>query len=133
MKVSNIQYAKSLVEASKDKNEVELQEVLVNFVAMLDRQGDVGRIEAIMSEFEKAWDGEIGVVDASVESAGKLDQETLEQLKNHIKEEAGVSEVRLREKLSPGILAGFILRYRDQVIDASTANQIGKLKKELTK
>lgn len=133
MKVSNIQYAKSLVEMSVGKNEAELKEVLVNFVALLDRQGDIGRIEAIMSEFEKVWNGEIGVIDAKVQSANKLDQETLAQLIDYIKEQTGVLEVNLKEELKPEVLAGFILHFRDQVIDASAASQIGKLNKELQK
>ncbi|MEI8360686.1 MAG: F0F1 ATP synthase subunit delta [bacterium] len=133
MKVSNLQYARTLVELSEGKDEKQLKEIIANFVVMLDRNGDIGRVEAIMSEFEKNWNGQMGLISAKVVSASKLEPETLETLKRYIIEESGVTDVQITEQLDERVLSGFILNFGDQVIDASTLSQINKFKQELTK
>lgn len=133
MKITNKQYAQSLFEATRGKSAAELKNELENFVKILAVNGDVSRLETILTEFEKVWQVEKGEVQADVVSADRLEAETLSQIKDYVLSETGATEVNLKHHVDKDLLAGFILRFNDQIVDGSAQNMISNLKKELIK
>ena len=133
MKITNKQYAQSLYEATKGKREAELTADLDNFVQVLASQNDISRHEAIMLEFGKVWQVAEGRVEAEVASAAPLAAETLAELEAYVVAQTGASQVDLSQRLDPTILAGFVLRFGDQVLDGSVRQLIGQLKKVFIK
>lgn len=133
MKITNKQYAQSLFEATRKLGEKELSLELDNFVRILAAHGDIGRAEAILSEFEKVWQKEHGITEAKVVSADRLEAKTLSELKDYITSETGSAEVQLEHVVDKDLLAGFVLRFNDQILDGSAKNMIKNLKKELIK
>lgn len=133
MKISNKQYAQGLFEATRDKASKEVKAELENFVRILSINGDISRSDAILSEFEKIWQREKGIASAEVISADKLGTETLNQLKDYVMAATGATEVLLAHEVDQGLLAGFVLRFNDQVLDGSAKSMIKNLKKELIK
>jgi F-type H+-transporting ATPase subunit delta len=123
----------SLFEATHGKAVKEVKAELENFVRILSANGDISRSEAILSEFEKVWQTEKGVAMAEVVSADKLEAKTLDQLKAYIAAETGATEVQLAHEVDESLLAGFVLRFNDQILDGSAKNMVKNLKKELIK
>lgn len=133
MKVSNKQYAHSLFEATKDSKSDKLKVELENFVKLLAENNDVNRLNAIMTEFDQVWQKETGVVEATVHSADRLEKETLEEMKTYIQKQTGSENIVLEHHVDQKLLAGFILRFGDQVIDGSAKAMIKTLGKQLIK
>lgn len=123
----------SLFEATRDKSAKEVGAELENFVRILGAQGDLGRSEAILAEFEKFWQQEKGITSAEVVSADRLTADTLDELKAYVKAATGSADVELEHQVDQALLAGFVLRFNDQILDGSAKNMIGNLKKDLTK
>lgn len=133
MKVTNKQYAQSLFEATRDLGKSELNTRLENFVKLLAKNNHLSRLEAICLEFDKVWQAQAGVVEAAVVSANKLEAETLEALRLYITKKTGISQIELKHHVDHKILAGFVLRFGDQVLDGSASKLIGNLSKEFIK
>ena len=133
MKVSNKQYAQALFEATKGKDEKDLKHELKNFTKVLAINGDLSKIDAILSEFEKVWQTEEQTALAEVVSADRLEAETLDALKDYVTSETGAKKVILKHSVDQELLAGFILRFGDQIVDGSAKNMISSLKKEIIK
>ena len=133
MKISNKQYAQGLFEATHGKSGDELVSNLKNFVKLLAINFDISKIDAILMEFDKIWQREVGIVSAEVVSAKRLDHESLDLLKTYVVEQVGAKEVDLKHHVDHKLLSGFVLKFADQVVDGSGVNMINNLKKELTR
>jgi F-type H+-transporting ATPase subunit O len=133
MKITNKQYALSLYEQTKGKSETEVQAELANFVLLLASHNAIGRADAILAEFEKSWQQGERIVEATVTSADKLEAETLKTLESYISAETGAVKVSLKHHVDQKMLAGFVLRFGDQILDGSALKMISNLKKVLIK
>jgi F-type H+-transporting ATPase subunit delta len=133
MKISNRQYAQGLFSAIDGQDEAAIIKALGNFIRLLSANGDVGRSEAIILEFEKFWQKAKSVVFGRLVSAKELPSQTLGEIESYVKQKTGVKEVYLESQLNHSLLSGFILSYGDRVVDSSAKSMIIKLKNELIK
>lgn len=134
MKVSNRQYAVSLYEMTRDaKNKDQIKEVIKNFIAFLVKNNNLNKVNGIIEEFNRIWVKETGVIDATVLSATKLDKESLENLEKFAISVSGAKEVIIDNQINKEVLAGFILKVGDQILDGSMKTKIKELKEQLSK
>jgi F-type H+-transporting ATPase subunit delta len=132
MKISNIQYAKSLLAATSGKASKDLKTELDNFVRILAQHNDLHRSQAIIAEYERLWSLAEGLVEAELISASKLDPETVKEVQEYIARQTGAKKVEVKQMIDKSILGGFVLRFRDQIIDGSASTMIRQFKNKLS-
>ena len=131
MKISVRQYAQSLYESVQGKKGGELKAVLEKFVRLLALHRELGRAEAIIAVFVDIWEREEGELNANMLSARSLDKAALSKISNYLKGRTGVKQVELKAATDKDLIGGFILRYRDQILDASLKTSLSDLRSKL--
>ncbi len=131
MKITNKQYAQSLYEVVSQSEDDNVKVVVKNFVKVLIKNNDLGKIEKVITEFEKIWNLKQGVLEGEITSARELKDETMELLNGQIVKLLGAKEVNLKNKVNKDILGGFVARLGDTVIDGSVKNQLQNLRSRL--
>lgn len=133
MRISIKQYAASLFEAIKDKKPEQAKLALANFLKLLIANNDLAKADKIIAEFTQVWNRENGLVAAEVTSARELDKDSSKAVKDYIKDLTGAREVELARQVDEKLLAGFVLKFGDVVMDGSLKTKIGELREEMKK
>lgn len=131
MKASATQYAKTLYELAANKNKSEIDGIIANFAKLLAKNNRLKMAPAIIEKFGNIWNRENGILEAEVESAYPLDDETSGKIKKEIKERHGAKEVILNNKINKDIRGGIIIKIGDEVTDGSVKKQLKMLKQAL--
>lgn len=123
MKYSNSQYARAVRESLKGKSVSERREILKNFLAVLRKNRDAGRLNRILKEIERESLKAAGMRKVAVESAAELSRNTRKEI-----EEIFGRKIVMREKINPAILAGVKITVDDELlIDASASRQLSQM------
>ncbi len=133
MKISALQYARSLYESIDGKSEMDVKLVLKNFVALLGSSRELNRATEIIKAFNELWNKEHGELAASLTSARELDEVSKEMVMNYLKEKTGVSKIILNEEIDKKLIGGFVLRYNSRVVDASLKTSLEDLKNKISR
>ncbi|MFA4942253.1 MAG: ATP synthase F1 subunit delta [Patescibacteria group bacterium] len=133
MKISARQYAGSLMETVISQSDSEVLVSLDNFSRLMMENGDLNRLDEVLSAFSKIWDKAQGELAVEFTGARAMSVEIKTELEEYLKAKTGFSKIALTEKTDPSILGGFVLRYEDQVIDASLKQSLKDLKNEMNK
>lgn len=131
MKISVRQYAESLYSALDGREETAQKEILRKFVRLLAEHRALSKAPAIIQAFSEVWEREKGELSAAVATARKLDPASLQLIRGYLAEKSGTQKVELKEKISPDLLGGFILRYQDKIVDASVRRSLDALRERL--
>jgi F-type H+-transporting ATPase subunit delta len=107
-------------------------EVVVNFLELLIEKHRVPAIFRIRREFESLWQEENKLLPVQVTSAIELDQETVDNIGKTIGDRTG-RRVELQSVVDPDILGGIVLRVGDRILDASIANRLESLRKQVAR
>jgi ATP synthase F1 delta subunit len=105
-------------------------ELLVNFLDLLNEKHRMPVIFRIQRAFEEMWAKENKRLDVNVTSAVELDPGVAERLGKEIEEKTG-QKVRLTSDVDEDILGGLVLRVGNMVMDASIRNRLNKLRKSV--
>lgn len=119
------QYARAL-HAALEEAPQEQERIIHNFVKMVHQRGDIGKIERVYTELQELQKAAEGVERANVLSAVPLDAQARTSVQQYVRERTG-GEVELTESVTPHILSGVIVRYRDRVFDASARTMLRRL------
>jgi len=133
MKISARQYAESLIATVSTQSELEMSVSLDNFAKMMLENRDLNRLDEIMRIFSKLWDQTQGELAVEFTGARSLAADLKTDLDKYLKMKTGADKIVLTEKVDAAILGGFVLRYEDQVIDASLKQSLYDLKGEMSK
>jgi F-type H+-transporting ATPase subunit delta len=131
MKILPKQYALALYEEVLDKKKSEAKSIIEDFARLIYANNDIAKLDKIISEFEKIWNREEGIVEAEVISARELNKATVKQIKNYIVELTRAKEVSIEEKLDKNLLGGVVLKYGDKVLDGSIKTKLNDLKNQM--
>ncbi|MFZ2310829.1 MAG: F0F1 ATP synthase subunit delta [Patescibacteria group bacterium] len=131
MKISVLQYAISLYESVTDKTELEIKDILKNFVVLLGRQHDLNKEAEIIKAFNDLWSSKNGEVIASLVSAHPVTDNTRTLIVNYLKDKSGAQQVILDETEDKNLLGGFVLKYNNKVLDGSLKSGLESLKLQL--
>jgi len=133
MKITAKQYAESLYEAIRDKNDGQIRDAIKNFFNILVQNNDIAKAEEIVVEFNKIWNMELGIIEAEVISAKALDNKIVKLLNGYIAGLSGAKEVSLNQEIDKNILGGVIIKYEDKILDGSLRARLNGLKVEIVK
>lgn len=133
MRVTSVQYARALYEATKDKKHQEIDKLILNFVKTLAGSNQLRLENNIIEKFSEIYNQENNIIEAEVTSCEKLSSQLADKLVHFIKKKYSAEEVVIHNKIDASIGGGIIIRIGDEIIDASVKRQITELKTILVK
>lgn len=101
-----------------------------HFILLLLRKGRQQLYQEIVFELGRLYDVRKNRVRASVVSAVALSKEQLEAVRQQLAGK-GKSEILIENKVDPEILGGLVINVGGKVLDASLAQQLNRLRREL--
>jgi F-type H+-transporting ATPase subunit delta len=107
------------------------QETL-HFVRFLVKKGRENLLYEISRKFLELRDEKSGIVNIEVRSAFELTDRQKDELKDRLEKMLN-KKARIRIKIEPEIVGGFIAKVNDTVYDASVKHQLDILKQQLLK
>ncbi len=125
-KTSNKQFAESLYEVTLGLSDADLDLVLQKFVELLARHRRLKQADRIIAEFENIVKRKNGVVGIEITSARKLDEKTLENIKNVFGE-----KVEAIQDVDEDLIGGIKIRMEDKILDGSIKTQLKNLQQSL--
>ncbi|PIT94715.1 ATP synthase F1 subunit delta [Candidatus Falkowbacteria bacterium CG10_big_fil_rev_8_21_14_0_10_39_9] len=133
MKISDRQYAESLLLAVSSQSESEGRSSLDNFAIIMRENLDLNRLDAILAIFSKLWDKSQGELAVEFTGARAISTDVRSELEKYLQTRTGAKKIVLTEKVDTTILGGFVLRYEDRVLDASLKQNLVDLKNSMNK
>ena len=121
--MSNKQYAIALYEATKDLTGKELSGVIVEFVAMLNRQHKIKSADKIINEFVKYSKKQAGIIDLEIISSRELGKAVIEEIKKIFGQ-----QTESVQKVDKNLLGGIKIKTDSVIFDASLKSQLIRLK-----
>ena len=103
-----------------------------NFLELLIEKHRMPAVHRIRREYDALWEEENKLLPVEVTSAIELDPATVEQIGDKIGERTG-RKVQLESKVDPDILGGIVVRVGDRILDASIANRLESLRKQVAR
>jgi F-type H+-transporting ATPase subunit delta len=108
------------------------EDIVRNFLELLIEKHRMPALFRIRREYDSLWEEENKLLPVEVTSAIELDPETVEQIGDKIGERTG-RKVQLESKVDPDILGGIVVRVGDRILDASIANRLESLRKQVAR
>lgn len=109
-----------------------VSEMLMRFFQILTSKNREAALEHIGDEFLAQYNALMGVQVAEVTSATPLTPATRAELEQRVKQQSGLADVSLTEKVDAALIGGFVLRVGDQQIDDSVLGSLRRLRTSLT-
>ncbi|QIX61962.1 ATP synthase F1 subunit delta [Hymenobacter lutimineralis] len=103
------------------------------FFTIVTQKNRESALEFIGSEFLSQYNALRGVQAAEVTTATPLTPELRTQVQQIVREQTGLQQVTLTEKVDASLIGGFVLRVGDQQIDDSVRYRLRKLRSEFSK
>jgi F-type H+-transporting ATPase subunit delta len=103
-----------------------------NFLELLIEKHRMPAIFRIRRAYGALWEEENKLLPVEVTSAIELDESTVKQIGDRIGERTG-RRVQLESKVDPDILGGIVVRVGDRILDASIANRLESLRKQVAR
>jgi ATP synthase F1 delta subunit len=133
MKITEKQYAQTLLELTANKPEQEVSNIAARFAEQLKKDGQLKNAAKIIGKFSELYNGAHGIVEAEIVSWEKLDEGMLEKMTGFLKEKYAAKKVEIRNTVDKKIKGGIIIKVGDEVLDGSISRQLKKLKNILSK
>ena len=109
-----------------------VSETLMRFFQILTSKNREDALEFIGDEFLVQYNALMGVQVAEVTSATPLTPATRAEIEAMVKQQTGLKDVSLTEKVDTSLIGGFVLRVGDQQIDDSVKGNLRRLRTTLT-
>ena len=109
-----------------------VSEMLMRFFQILTSKNREAALEHIGDEFLAQYNALMGVQVAEVTSATPLTPATRAEIERMVKQQTGLADVSLTEKVDASLIGGFVLRVGDQQIDDSVRGNLRRLRTSLT-
>jgi F-type H+-transporting ATPase subunit delta len=105
-------------------------EYFVRFLELLAEKHRLPVLFRIRREFDALWAKEQKLLEVSVTSAVKLDEETVKGIGKKIEEQTG-NRVDLTSDVDPDLIGGLVIRVGNLVLDASVRNRLERLRRQV--
>ncbi len=132
MKISPKQYAQTLFEITKDKDQKQITMIIERFVNELRKNGHMKFSAQIIRSFEKVYNEKNNIVQARVITASKLVESQKDSVTEKIVEMYAAKQAEVTYSENKKIKGGIIIRVGDEVIDASVQKRLRLLAQQLT-
>jgi ATP synthase F1 delta subunit len=105
---------------------------LTNFLELLLEKHRMPAIFRIKRQLDRLWEEENRLLPVQITSATPLDKKTVAQIGKQIGEQTG-RKVELTSRVEPDILGGLIVQVGNSILDASIANRLELLRKQVAR
>ncbi len=105
---------------------------LMNFLELLLEQHRMPAIFRIKRQLDRLWEDENRLLPVQITSATPLDEATITQIGARIGEQTG-RRVDLTSRVQPDILGGLVVQVGNSILDASIANRLEQLRKQVAR
>jgi len=133
MKITPVQYAKTLYGSTEGKSKSEIDGIASSFVKVLAKNNHLKLAQKIIKNFSDIYNKENNIIEAEVASKEKLSNELRNKVGKYISNKYKAKKVVLNNKIDENIKGGIVIRVGDEVVDASVAKKLIDLKNNLSK
>ncbi|HEX3875075.1 MAG TPA: ATP synthase F1 subunit delta [Solirubrobacteraceae bacterium] len=105
---------------------------VTNFLELLLEKHRMPAIFRIRRQLDRLWEEENRLLPVQVTSATPLDKSTIAQIGDRISEQTG-RNVELTAHVEPEILGGLVVQVGNSILDASIANRLEQLRKQVAR
>lgn len=133
MKITSVQYAKALYEATERKSQNEIDNAVENFVKILAKNNQIKNAGNIIKKFGEIWNKKEGIVEAEIISWEALSNESLNNVSKYVSNKYKAKKVVLNNRIDKNIRGGIIIKVGDEIMDGSVERQLKELKSSLEK
>ncbi len=105
---------------------------VTNFLELLLEKHRMPAIFRIRRQLDRLWEDENRLLPVHVTSATKLTKATVAQIGKRISEQTG-RKVELTSTIEPDILGGLVVQVGNSILDASIANRLEQLRKQVAR
>jgi F-type H+-transporting ATPase subunit delta len=109
---------------------IDAHPLFANFLDALAERHRLPVLFRIATEFERLYDKSHRRLPVAITSAVALDPETVRAIGERIGAQTG-NEIELQTHVDPAILGGIVLRVGNFILDASIANRLRQLRKQV--
>jgi len=102
-------------------------EYAIRFLCLLVEKKCFKYIALVLQRIEQNLNRQNGILDVTVESAAPVDGGFEEEMTRMIKEKTGAAGIKLKTRLRPELLGGYLLRIGSLYIDASLKGQLDNM------
>ena len=127
MKATATQYAKALYEATKDKDQKEIDDILADFIKVMAKNNQIRMAVNVSKKFGEVYNRENGIVEAEIINCEKINDELRNKLRNYISKKYKAKEVVLNNIVDKSIKGGVVIKVGDEVMDGSVERQLKEL------
>ena len=124
-KITPFQYAIFLYEITRKPSEV--KKTTKDFLRVLLKNNDLGKIDEIVREFERYEKKQMGITEVELISAKPVAPTVKKQISELIKD----GKPEIKESLDPDLIEGMILIVGDMMVDGSIRRKLEELRKAL--
>lgn len=107
-------------------------ELTEKFFTIVTQKNRESALEFIGSEFLTQYNVLRGVQTAEVTTATALTPQLRAEVETLVRQQTGLQQVTLTEKIDPDLIGGFVLRVGDQLIDDSVRYRLRRLRSEFS-
>ncbi|MGI8801469.1 MAG: ATP synthase F1 subunit delta [Solirubrobacteraceae bacterium] len=105
---------------------------LTNFLELLLEKHRMPAIFRIKRQLDRLWEEENRLLPVQITSATPLDKATIAEIGKRIGEQTG-RKVELTSHVEPDILGGLVVQVGNSILDASIANRLEQLRKQVAR
>ncbi len=131
MKVTATQYANTLYELTDGKSKQKIDDVVVGFLRVLQKNNQLKMAGKIIEKFNGIYNQKKGIIEAEVTSREELCGEVRTKVLTYVSNKYKAKEVVLNNKIDVNIKGGIIIKVGDEIIDASIKTHLINLNKLL--
>lgn len=103
----------------------------LNFMILIAKNSRSSYIPHILNAFNSQYKAYKNIIPVSILTASKMDEELKNELVGFLKHERPDVTIEINEEINKDLIGGFIFRTDTHQIDASVANRLKTLKREL--
>jgi F-type H+-transporting ATPase subunit delta len=111
---------------------LELTPLMVKFLSLLIERDRLTELDGIVSSYRRLLNEAQGRVEAKVVSAGPLDAELVEQLRERLRVISG-KDIVLSAESDPALLGGLRIELEGKVYDGSISTQLDRMKQRIAR
>jgi F-type H+-transporting ATPase subunit delta len=131
MKIKDKQYAIALYESLAGKKAGEVKVVVKNFVKILVKNNDLGRLRRIINFFEDVWSKGENEIEAEIISARNVSQDVVRMIYEFIAQKTKAQKVEIEKTIDKDVLGGVVIKYNDKIFDGSVRTKMSALKEKM--
>jgi len=109
-----------------------VQTLTLEFLKLVIRKKREYFIPQIAVQFNEIYKETNGILSTEIQSAVALDKSIRNSMVEKLKKQTKANEIDLKETVDEDLIGGFVLKYQNQLYDASIRRQLNELKRLLT-